>query len=126
MSTTPTVQAAAKFCHIQIPAPDLKKAREFYTRLFGWTVQDNVPGPKYWFFSDGSCGGAFDADVKPSGENTGVMFFIGVADMEAALKNVPAFGGRVDKPRRQISPDIGYDAYITDPNGVRLGLFSKA
>lgn len=122
MSTPPT---PSPFCHIVIPAPDLAKARDFYEKAFGWTVQPNVPGPGYWFFESGNVGGAFNSNGKPA---VGAMVLVlHVDDLDAALSRVVEFGGSVTRGRSEIGEAAsGFDAYFVDPNGNEMGLFSES
>ena len=111
------------FCHIVIPAPDLEKARAFYEAVFGWTVQANVPGPRYWFFQSGNVGGAFDAGRKAAPRS--VVLLLRVDDMSAALARVVEHGGTVTQAPSSIGDaDPGNDAYFLDPNDNEMGLYA--
>ena len=114
----------SSFCHIVIPAPDLEEAKAFYEAVFGWTVQANVPGKRYWFFQSGNVGGAFDASRKAAPR--AVALLIRVDDMEAAIARVVAHGGKVTQAPSSIGDaDPGYDAYFLDPNENEMGLYAS-
>ncbi len=51
--------------HIEIPAPALNTAVEFYSKLFNWQIEIIPPGD-YALFKIGSTqtGGGFDAGLK--------------------------------------------------------------
>lgn len=111
------------FCHIVIPAPDLAKARDFYRQVFGWQVQDNHPGPKYWFFESGNVGGAFSGHRQPAANS--VQLILRVDNMAETLAKIELHGGRVTRPKAAIGEaDSGYDAHFLDPNGNEMGLYS--
>ena len=119
MSTLP----ASPFCHIVIPAPDLRKAKSFFERVFGWLVTENRPGPGYWFFTSGNVGGAFDSSARPA--PGAVVLVLQVDDMQAALERVKSEGGTVTQQRSAIGEaSSGYDAYFLCPNGNALGVYS--
>ena len=119
------VEQPSPFCHIVIPAPDLMLAKAFYERVFGWRVQENVPGSSYWFFESGNVGGAFDGKARPS--RGSVVLVLRVEDLEDAVEQVRQNGGTVtQEPGRIGEADPGRDAYFLDPNGNELGLYSGA
>jgi len=110
------------FCHIVIPAPDLEKAKAFYQRVFGWRVQANVPGPRYWFFESGNVGGAFNGNTKPAVGS--VVLVLRVEDMDAAITKIQENGGKVTQEPSAIGEaDPGRDAYFLDPNGNEMGVY---
>jgi len=112
------------FCHIVIPAPDLEKAMSFYQTIFGWRVQSNVPGQKYWFFESGNVSGAFSGNKKPGVGS--VVLVIQVEDMPSTLERIVELGGTIKQSRSRIGQaDAGYDAYFLDPNGNEMGIYSK-
>jgi len=110
-----------KFCHIEIPAPDLDAAVKFYTELFGWETQPM--GPTYVFYQNDSVGGGFDADMKVS--EGGCNLVIEVDDIPAKLKEIEAAGGKTVKEKTEIGNDFGFFASFLDINGNRLSLWSK-
>ena len=109
-------------CHIDIPAPDMDKAREFYATLFGWEITV-LPGGRYAFYKDGEAGGALCADRTPSDD--GVRLFISVDDIPAKLKEIVAAGGKELTPKTKISDEFGYFAFFRDTNNGKMGLWSK-
>jgi len=115
---------ASPIGHIVIPAPDLPKARDFYSRVFGWQVQANVPGPTYWFYRSGNVGGAFDARAKPA--RGAVVLILTVDDMVKSLALIEKNGGTITRSRSAIGEaHHGYDAYFLDPNGNEMGVYSE-
>lgn len=116
--------AASAFCHIVIPAPDLAKARAFYSRVFDWQVQPNIPGPTYWFYRSGNVGGAFDGRATPA--RGAVVLVLHVDDMARSLALIEAHGGTITRGRGAIGEAAnGYDAYFLDPNGNEMGIYSE-
>jgi len=111
-------------CHIEIAAPNLKKAKSFYTKLFGWDCT-RAMGPTYCMFIDagGQLGGALDADAKPS--KAGAVLVIEVDDIDKKLAAIKKAGGKTAKPKTEIGGGHGFYAYFIDPNGNKLGLHSS-
>ncbi len=109
-------------CFIQIPAPDMNKARAFYQRVFGWEIS-MLPDGMYAFYKDGRAGGALCARSKPSDD--GIRLFISADDIPAKLKEIVAAGGEEVTPKTKISDEYGYFAFFRDSNGGKMGLWSK-
>jgi uncharacterized protein len=113
---------ASPFCHIVIPAPDLERARNFYQKVFGWTVQVNVPGPGYWFFESGNVGGGFSATATPRPDS--VVLVLRVQDLGATIASIRENGGTITQEPSNIGEaDPGQDAYFLDPNANAMGIY---
>jgi predicted enzyme related to lactoylglutathione lyase len=110
-------------CHVEIPCTDYEKAKKFYGDAFGWEVEI-IPEMDYAMFKgkDGP-GGGFSKQLKVS--DSGVLFYLEVEDIEAALKKVGDAGGQTVKEKTQISPDVGYFGIFTDSDGNVIGLWSQ-
>lgn len=117
---TPTPEGA--ICHIEIPAPDLAKAKEFYTKVFGWTV-NAIPGMDYLLFNTGKIGGGFDPKARVV-ESGGANIVLYTENIPATLKKIEAAGGATVREPHLIAPGIGYAADFRDPNGNQLCLFA--
>ena len=52
------------------------------------------------------------------------LIYIGVPDIDAALKNIVASGGGVSVPR-MVVPNVVTFALFTDPAGNRMGLVER-
>ena len=75
---------ANPFVHLELATTDLKKAKEFYSGLFGWTFTDNDMGAMgvYSTFApdSGPMGGAYSMPGMPPGW----MAYVGVDDIDEA------------------------------------------
>jgi len=107
--------------HLEIPATDLNKAKEFYSKVFGWKV-DLVPQMDYALFETGTLpGGGFNkVDKVKAG---GCLFYISVDDIEKKLKEIEREGGKTVRTKTEI-PQMGWNATFTDVFGNELGLFT--
>jgi len=114
-----TEQIACKIEWIQIPAPDLEKARVFYSSLFGWEIEEY--SPDYLIFKSGSVQGGFSKDARPC--DSGITFSITVGDIPETLKKVVSAGGKVVKEKTEIGG--GFFASFKDPNGNTVELWSE-
>jgi len=107
--------------HLEIPVTDLNKAKEFYSKIFGWKV-DLYPQMGYALFETGTPpGGGFNkVDKVKAG---GCLFYISVDDIEKKLKEIERAGGKTVRKKTEI-PQMGWDATFTDIFGNELGLFT--
>lgn len=112
--------------HIEIPAPDLKKAIAFYSGLFNWQIEMRPPG-EYAFFriigTEG--GGSLDASLQPAAEKQGVQVTIDVEDINEKLVAIKKLGGKIILEKTAIPGGHGYYACFCDPNGNYLQLHSR-
>ena len=112
--------------HIEIPAPDLERAIEFYSKLFDWKIQIQPQGD-YAFFRIGSTqsGGSFDAGLKPAEEKCGLQITIDVDDISVKLKEIEKSGGKIILGKTEIIGGHGFYACFRDPNGNYVQLYSR-
>ncbi len=120
--------------HFEIPADDVARAKEFYSSVFDWQLQD-MPGMDYTVARTTevdeatqmpTSAGAINGGLVPRNEETSApVLTIDVESVDQALKQVEAAGGRVVRPRTEI-PGMGAFAYFTDPEGNTLGLWENA
>jgi uncharacterized protein len=118
--------------HFEIVGTDPEKLRSYYADLFGWEfdtsgpVSPAVSQPGNYGFVDP--GTTSDGVGIPGGVGGGtgyhghVIFYVGVPDVEAALRKAESLGGT-----RRMGPDRapGTDlvvGHFTDPEGHLIGL----
>lgn len=85
---------AHKVTHFEVCGKDGKRLQEFYGSLFGWKIDANNP-LQYGLVhpEEGGIGGGIAAAPAPK-----VTFYVGVADLAKALKQVERLGGRTVLP----------------------------
>jgi predicted enzyme related to lactoylglutathione lyase len=118
--------------HFEIIGRDPARLRSYYGALFGWefqtddTVSEEVSAPAQYGFIDGGTtgGGAGGINGGVGGgpdHEPKVLFYVGVADVEAALKQAEELGGR-----RVLGPEGTPGALVvgrfTDPEGNLIGV----
>lgn len=116
----------APICYVEIPAPDIEKAGSFYSSVFGWTVSpSNLGDQPYWMFKagEGQLMGGFDSSkpVQPGG----VILYLKVDNIEAALTLVKEKGGAILREKFDIGGGYGFSAIFKDPNGNHVGLWAE-
>ena len=122
-----------KVVHFEIPVDDRMRAKDFYSSVFEWELNDADMG-----------GGIVYTTVKtvptdetmqpkePGAINGGIMdrspdtsapvITIQVDSIDEALKKVEAEGGSTVQPRTEI-PNMGAFAYFKDSEGNTMGLW---
>jgi predicted enzyme related to lactoylglutathione lyase len=102
-------------CYLQIPARDIDASAAFYEQVFGWRIERGHAS----FEAPGMIGQWVD-DRPPTGDS-GILAWIAVDDIRAALDHVAAAGGQAleepyrDGPSRLLST-------ARDPGGNTVGL----
>ncbi len=92
---------ANPFVHVELHTNDLAKAKAFYSRLFGWKLQDTpMPGgaPPHW------------------------LAYVGVDDVSTSTRNARELGAKVVMDKTEVG-DFGWMSVITDPTGATFALW---
>ena len=111
---------AGQMVHVEIPAGDTAKAREFWSGLFGWQFQSWDGGPSEYHmtrFSDSQGGAIMEAD----GAKRGPRVYFDVDDINAANGRVGELGGTSGEPLPV--PTMGWFAVCKDSEGNEFGLW---
>ena len=119
--------------HFEIPVDNPKRASEFYSKVFGWQL--NQWGEmEYWMASttasdkDGrptSPGAINGALGKREGSLKSPTVTIKVDDIDKTLDWVAKSGGKVAAPKSPVG-DMGFTAYIHDSEGNTIGLWQDS
>ena len=111
-------------CHFEIPADDPVAVAEFYTRLFGWTVEKMPGDMEYWGIKTGGSGPGGGLLRKQHPQQV-AMNYVLVECVNTYAAQAQEFGGQVVMPKTEI-PGRGWFAVIVDPQGNALGLWEEA
>ncbi|MFH2056691.1 MAG: VOC family protein [bacterium] len=114
----------------EIPVVDFDRARKFYGAIFATELKTFNVGPLQ--LASLPCGpgtgvgGALikEEGVAPSAQGT-VVYLNANPDLAPVLARVEAAGGKVLKPKTQVTEEIGYCAYFLDTEGNRVALHSS-
>lgn len=107
VTATPT--PAAPIVFFDIAGPDAAKLRSFYAANFGWSIDgaNAIRTPK------------LEGTLRQDPPET--LIYLGVPDIDAALKAIAASGGSTVVPRTVV-PGVVIFALFKDPAGNRVGL----
>ena len=110
---------AGEIVHIEIPADDTAKGREFWGSLFGWEFE-SFPGPsEYHMTRISDRAGAAITDMEPG--KRGARAYFAVDDINAGATRVNELGGEAGEAMPV--PNMGWFAVCTDPHGNEFGLW---
>jgi uncharacterized protein len=111
-----------KICYIEMPATDIARSSEFYRAVFGWNVRKRGDGATAFDDTTGQVSGAWVVG-RPPANQPGLLVYIMVDSVEAAVKSVKANGGTIVQEIGADAPEI--TARFADPAGNVLGLYQE-
>ena len=124
---------SGRVVHFEIPFEDGDRAKRFYAEAFGWQVQD-MPGMAYTLVASGPSGDEGPSEpgfinggmmAREGSPSTGPIIVVDVDSIDRALKTVDELGGSTVTPKMAVG-DMGFAAYVKDPEGNVIGLWESA
>jgi predicted enzyme related to lactoylglutathione lyase len=130
---------ACPVVHVEVRGPDPELLRDFYTELAGWSYNPEAAGANVVAqVSEPGRYGFVDPVASPEGPGVpaGVgggaghapyaIFYLGVPDVEAAMRRAEELGGRREMgPQRAAGRNLVV-GHIRDPQGNLIGLAGPA
>lgn len=116
----------------EIPVTDMERAKTFYETVFQIKIEVHDFGGTLmgWFPNKEGGPGCSGSLIQlqewyiPSNKE-GVLIYFSSEDLQMELDRIESAGGKILKPKTQISPDIGYMGLFHDSEGNRIALHSK-
>jgi hypothetical protein len=105
-----------------MPATDIARSSDFYSAVFGWNVRKRGDGATAFDDTTGEVSGAWVLG-RPPAKQPGLLIYIMVDSVEAAVKAVKANGGTIVQEMGADAPEI--TARFADPAGNVLGLYQE-
>jgi len=115
---------ANPFVHVELLTSDVPRARDFYSRLFGWKLQDvPMPGNSTYTMIDvgGGTGGGMTPNPAP-GTPSHWLAYVGVDDIDASTKKARELGAKVVLDVTDVG-DFGRMSIIHDPTGGTVAMW---
>ena len=124
---------SGRVVHFEIPVDDGERARSFYKEAFGWQLQD-MPGMDYTLVMTGPSGD--QGPTEPGFVNGGMLarsaaaapgpvVVVDVESIDVALERVTELGGSTVLGKQPVG-EMGFTAYVRDPEGNVVGLWETA
>lgn len=116
------------FTHIEIPADEPERARQFYQEVFGWTFPPEIPGFEgYHMFTtpagEEGLGGAIGKRGEMAPEQ--VRSYINVTSVDETLAAIEANGGDIVTAKSEV-PGMGWFGVFRDTEGNELAVWESA
>lgn len=116
---------ANPFVHIELQTQDLAKAKEFYSRLFDWKLEDIPVASGEMAYTmikvgEGTGGGMFASQDPKIPSHW--LAYVGVDDIEASTRKARELGATVLQEVMAVG-DYGWLSVIKDPTGAVLALW---
>jgi predicted enzyme related to lactoylglutathione lyase len=116
------ISGGGRFCYIEMPAEDVQRSSEFYQRVFGWQVRTRGDGSLAFDDTPGQISGTWRLG-RPASRTAGLLIYIMVDSVAAAIEAVVANGGAIVQPIGGDAPEI--TARFADPAGNVIGLYQE-
>jgi len=125
LSSPPVLRLRPSFCYLQIPAVDIAKSAAFYENVFGWNIRRRDSGHPSFDDAGGNISGAW-VTGRAACREPGLLPYIWVDDLEAALGQATAHGAAVVEPPHPDQPGgSSWIATFRDPAGNVIGLYQE-
>jgi uncharacterized protein len=117
----PPTLANGKICYVEIPATNIDRSAAFYKKVFGWNIRQRGDGATAFDDSAGEVSGSWVLGRPP--QSPGLVVYIMVDSVAAALEAVVANGGKIVQPIGVDAPEI--TGRFSDPAGNVIGLYQE-
>ena len=118
----PPTRANGKICYLEMPATDIARSADFYQRVFGWNIRKRGDGATAFDDTTGEVSGSWVLGRPPAAQ-PGLLFYVMVDSVAAAVDAVVANGGEIVQPIGADAPEI--TARFRDPAGNVIGLYQE-
>jgi predicted enzyme related to lactoylglutathione lyase len=118
----PPTLANGKICYIEIPATDIARSADFYSRVFGWHIRQRGDGSRAFDDTTGQVSGAWILGRSPASQ-PGLLVYIMVDSVASTIDVIVANGGEIVQPIGADAPEI--TARFRDPAGNVIGLYQE-
>jgi predicted enzyme related to lactoylglutathione lyase len=118
----PPTFANGKVCYIEIPATDIARSAEFYSRVFGWNIRKRGDGSTAFDDGVGEVSGTWVLG-RPPADQPGLLIYIMVDSVAATIHLIGANSGEIVQPIGADAPEI--TARFRDPAGNIIGLYQE-
>jgi predicted enzyme related to lactoylglutathione lyase len=115
---------ANPFVHVELHTNDLAKAKAFYSRLFGWKLEDQpMPGGGSYTMigvGEGTGGGMMKSPMP--GTQPQWLAYVGVDDVASSTRKAKELGAKIVQDKMEVG-GFGWMSVIIDPTGATIALW---
>ena len=114
---------ANPFVHVELNSTDVAKSKAFYSKMFGWKLEDvQMPDMTYTMIDVGEGTGGGMLKQKMPGAPSMWLAYVLVDDVAAATKKAKSLGATIMKEVTPV-PDMGLFSILVDPTGAHIALW---
>jgi uncharacterized protein len=123
-----TAHAPGSFCWIELSTTDQNAAKQFYSSLFGWTIDDLPmgPGQVYTLFNlDGqnaAAAASMEERIRAQGVPPHWMLYVSVESADGTVAKAQQVDGKAMAPPFDVST-FGRMAVLEDPTGAHFSIW---
>ncbi|HEX4599941.1 MAG TPA: VOC family protein [Gemmatimonadales bacterium] len=118
-----------RFTWHELNTSDPDRAVPFYAKVVGWSVAafEGSPGYRTWMTGATPMGGLMrlTEDARRMGAPPHWLMYVGMPDVDAAVRQAQGLGAKVLVPARTI-PTVGRFAVLADPQGAAFAVYAPA
>lgn len=118
----PPTRANGKVCYIEMPAVDIRRSADFYSKVFGWNIRQRGDGSTAFDDTTGEVSGTWVVG-RPASSEPGLLIYIMVDSVAATVDAVIAEGAELVQPIGGDAPEV--TARFRDPGGNVIGLYQE-
>jgi len=107
--------------HFEIPAENVERAKNFYSKLFGWEIKE-IPGMDYWVITTSGEKPVGGGIMKRQNPQQAIVNYIDVPSVDKYIADIEKFGGKIVQPKTAI-PEMGYFAVCLDTEKNAFGIW---
>jgi len=111
---------ANAFVHVELNTTDVAKAKDFYSHLFDWTLEDLPMGDSTYTMikvGQGTGGGILKHPMP--GAPSAWLAYVSVDEIHAATGKARSLGASIIKDVTEV-PGMGWFSILIDPTGAAL------
>ena len=113
------------FVHTELNTSDPKKAKDFFAKLFDWTLEDMDMGPGGTYTmiktGEGTGGGGIMQHPMPGAASVWIPYVL-VDNLAVSTNKAKSLGAQIIKENVPV-PNMSKFSIIADPTGAVLGLW---
>jgi uncharacterized protein len=114
---------ANAFVHVELNTTDVGKAKDFYTNLFAWKLEDMpMPDGTYTMINVGEGTGGGMLKHPMPGAPSFWLPYVQVDDIKASTEKAKSLGAKLIRDVTEVM-DAGWLSIIQDPTGAVLGMW---
>jgi uncharacterized protein len=110
--------------HMEIPADDTGRAKEFWSSLFGIEWQSFEGPVEYHMFGDREEGYGGGLYPRQGGDDDRIRVYFDTDDLDGTLDRVREIGGSVDEEKAPV-PGMGWYAHVRDTEGNKFSFWQS-